>query len=81
MTFETHARAQRWLIVAGLFFFLAINFADKALIGLAAEPIMRELNLTHGQFGRIAASFFTLFSISALLVGLLSNRVKTRWLL
>ncbi|WP_310632447.1 MFS transporter [Paraburkholderia sp.] len=81
MTFETHTRAQRWLIVAGLFFFLAINFADKALIGLAAEPIMRELNLTHGQFGRIAASFFTLFSISALLVGLLSNRVKTRWLL
>jgi MFS family permease len=81
MTFETRGKGRRWLIVAGLFLFLAINFADKALIGLAAEPIMRELHLTHSQFGRIAASFFTLFSISALLVGLLANRVKARWLL
>ena len=67
--------------MTGLFFFLAINFADKALMGLAAEPIMRELGLTHTQFGRIAASFFLLFSLSSLLVGLLSDRVKTRWLL
>ena len=81
MTFETRGKPRRWVIVAGLFFFLAINFADKALIGLAAEPIMRELHLTHSQFGRIAASFFTFFSISALLVGLLANRVKARWLL
>ena len=81
MTPETRSKRQRWVIVAGLFFFLAINFADKALIGLAAEPIMRELGLTHTQFGRIAASFFTFFSISALLVGLLANRVKARWLL
>ncbi|MEM5420634.1 MULTISPECIES: MFS transporter [Paraburkholderia] len=81
MTSETRYRRQRWVIVVGLFFFLAINFADKALIGLAAEPIMRELGLTHTQFGRIAASFFTFFSISALLVGLLANRVKARWLL
>jgi hypothetical protein len=42
-------------------FFLAINFADKALMGLAAEPIMRELGLTHTQFGRIAASFSCCF--------------------
>ncbi|WP_321946406.1 MFS transporter [Paraburkholderia sp. J10-1] len=81
MTPETRSKRQRWVIVVGLFFFLAINFADKALIGLAAEPIMRELGLTHTQFGRIAASFFTFFSISALLVGLLANRVKARWLL
>jgi MFS family permease len=81
MTQESRSTRRRWVIVIGLFFFLAINFADKALIGLAAEPIMRELGLTHAEFGRIAASFFTFFSISALLVGLLANRVKARWLL
>jgi MFS family permease len=81
MTLVTHGNGRRWMIVAGLFFFLAINFADKALIGLAAEPIMRELHLTHAAFGRIAASFFTFFSVSALLVGLLANRIKARWLL
>lgn len=81
MTQQARSTRRRWAIVIGLFFFLAINFADKALIGLAAEPIMRELQLTHTAFGRIAASFFIFFSISALIVGLLANRVKTRWLL
>jgi MFS family permease len=84
MAFKASGKAggnRRWIIVIGLFFFLAINFADKSLIGLAAEPIMRDLGLTHAEFGRIAASFYAFFSISALLVGLLANRVKTRWLL
>jgi MFS family permease len=81
MRFEASGRGRRWVIVAGLFFFLAINFADKSLIGLAAGPIMHDLHLTHAGFGRIAASFYAFFSVSALLVGLLANRVKTRWLL
>ncbi|MFM0340522.1 MFS transporter [Paraburkholderia fungorum] len=81
MTVSARGIRHRWVVVISLFFFLAINFADKAVMGLAAEPIMRELHLTHSQFGRIAASFFTLFSLSSLLVGLLANRIKTRWLL
>lgn len=81
MTRQTTQSRYRWTIAGGLFLFLAINFADKAVIGLAAEPIMRELQLSHAQFGRIAASFFALFSVSAVVVGLLANRVKTRWLL
>ena len=32
-----------WLIVAMLFSFMVINFADKAVLGLSALPIMREL--------------------------------------
>lgn len=81
MTLEARGTGDRRLIAIALFFFLAINFADKALIGLAAEPIMRDLHLSHTEFGRIAASFFTLFSLSALFVGMLANRIKTRWLL
>jgi hypothetical protein len=61
MQLSTRDIRHRWVVVTGLFFFLAINFADKALMGLAAEPIMRELGLTHTQFGRIAASFFRCF--------------------
>ena len=40
-----------WTIVALLFLFMMINFADKAIIGLAGVPIMTELNLTPKQFG------------------------------
>lgn len=81
MASEASGRNRRWIIVAALFFFLTINFADKSLIGLAAGPIMHDLHLTHAGFGRIAASFYAFFSVSALLVGLLADRVQTRWLL
>lgn len=81
MAISARDNRTRWIYTAGLFFFLAINFADKAMMGLAAEPIMHELRLSHAEFGRIAASFFALFSVSAVIVGLLANRIKTRWLL
>jgi hypothetical protein len=35
-----------WFIVALLFLFTLINFADKAVIGIAAAPIMQELKLS-----------------------------------
>lgn len=72
---------RRWLIVALLFSFMLINFADKAVLGLSAAPIIAELNLTHAQFGQVGSSFFLFFSISAVLVGFLVNRVSSKWTL
>ena len=46
-----------WLVVGLLFFFMLINFADKAVIGLAAVPIMDDLKLTPSQFGLVGSSF------------------------
>src|SRR6185503_17882197 len=40
-----------WGITALLFLFMLINFADKTVVGLAAVPIMRDLELTPRQFG------------------------------
>jgi MFS family permease len=70
-----------WTITAVLFFFMLINFADKTVVGLAAVPIMRDLNLTPKEFGLLGSSFFLLFSASAVIVGFLANRVMTRWLI
>jgi MFS family permease len=70
-----------WLIVALLFLFMLINFADKAVIGIAAVPIMQELRLSPREFGLIGSSFFLLFSISAIVTGFIVNRVQTRWAL
>ncbi|WP_232470854.1 MFS transporter [Caballeronia hypogeia] len=58
-----------------------INFLDKVVIGVVAVPMTKDLGLSHAQFGLVAGSFFWLFSISTVLVGLVSNRVQTRWLL
>lgn len=70
-----------WIIVTLLFFFMLINFVDKAVIGLAAVPIMKELKLTPMEFGLVNSSFFFLFSISAIATGFIVNRVQSRWAL
>ncbi len=67
-----------WVILAMVVVFMMINFADKAVIGLAAVPIIRDLHLTNAQFGEIGSAFFLLFSLSAALVGFVVNRVSTK---
>lgn len=70
-----------WLIVAMLFLFMVINFADKAVFGLAAVPMMHDLNLSPREFGLVGSSFFLLFSLSGIGFGFLANRVQSKWLL
>jgi MFS transporter, ACS family, D-galactonate transporter len=75
------ARQGAWVVVALLFLFTVINFADKAVVGIAAVPIMRELQLSPRQFGLLGSSFFLLFAVSAIATGFLVNRIQTRWVL
>ena len=70
-----------WRITFLLFLFMLVNFADKIVVGLAGVPIMTELKLEPSQFGLLGSSFFFLFSISAIVVGFIVNRVATRWVL
>ena len=70
-----------WRITFLLFLFMLVNFADKIVAGLAGVPIMTELKLEPEQFGLLGSSFFFLFSISAIVVGFIVNRIETRWVL
>ncbi|MEU1131308.1 MFS transporter [Streptomyces sp. NPDC005900] len=70
-----------WVITAMIVTFMVINFADKSVLGLAAVPIMEELDLSNSTYGLISSSFYFLFSISGLLVGFLSTRISSRVLL
>ena len=65
-----------WTITTVLFFFMLINFADKTVVGLAAVPIMRDLNLTPRHVGLLGSSFFFLFSISAVVVAFLRTACR-----
>ncbi len=60
---------------------MLVNFADKIVVGLAGVPIMTELKLEPEQFGLLGSSFFFLFSIAAIVVGFIVNRIATRWVL
>jgi len=75
---DQQSRRQSWMIVALLFMFMMINFADKIIIGLAGVPIMTDLKLTPKEFGLVGSSFFFLFSISAVVTGFIVNRIKSK---
>src|SRR5215472_14920000 len=70
-----------WLTVGLLLMFMMINFADKAVISIAAVPIIQELKLSPREFGLVGSSFYLLFAVSAVATGFLVNRLQTRWVL
>ncbi|MYW69862.1 MFS transporter [Streptomyces sp. SID8379] len=70
-----------WLIAFLLFAFMVINFADKAVLGLAAKPLTKELGLSSSEYGLIAGAFFLLFNVSAVAGGFIADRVSGRWFL
>jgi len=74
-------RRKGWVVTAMLTGFMVLNFGDKAVLGLVARPAMAELGLTPVQFGFIGSSFFFLFSLSAIAVGAIANRMSSRWLI
>jgi MFS transporter, ACS family, D-galactonate transporter len=76
-----HSQKEAWVIVTLLFLFMLINFADKAVVGIAAVPIMQELKLSPREFGLVGSSFFLLFAVSAIATGFIVNRLPTRWVL
>ena len=70
-----------WTVATMLFLYMLVNFADKAVVGLAAVPIMKEMGLSPKDYGALASSFFLLFSVSGVAVGFLANRKPTRWII
>ncbi|MFC7760231.1 hypothetical protein ACFQY4_21050 [Catellatospora bangladeshensis] len=67
--------------LALLMAFMMINFADKAVLGLAAGPVMTEFGLSNTEFGLLSSAFYLLFSASAATVGLLGDRMPAGTLL
>ncbi|MFI8368390.1 MFS transporter [Streptomyces sp. NPDC085466] len=78
----TNTGRRAWTVTGLLVVFMMVNFADKSVLGLAADEIRTDLGLTATQFGLANSAFFLLFSLSGALVGLLlADRVKAKWLL
>ncbi|MYW67227.1 MFS transporter [Streptomyces sp. SID8379] len=66
-----------WLLLA----FMVVNFADKAVLGLAGPEIRADFGISRAEFGTAQSAFFALFSVAALGVSALTKRVRTTTLL
>lgn len=75
------ADRQAWTATWLLLVFMLVNFADKAVLGLAGPEIMKEFGLSRQEFAAAQAAFFSLFSLSALGVSFLTRKVRTSVLL
>ncbi|MDD7916341.1 MFS transporter [Actinomycetospora callitridis] len=74
-------RRGAWTATALAFAFMVLNFADKSVLGFAGSRVMRDLGIGPAEFGLVQSAFFWLFAAGALIVGALSIRVSTRWLM
>lgn len=70
-----------WTVTALLVVFMMVNFADKSVLGLAADEIRADLRLSATQFGLANSAFFLLFSVAAVVVGLAADRISPKLLL
>lgn len=67
----------RWISLFLLFFASLIIYADKQVIGFAAEPLMNEFNLNGSEWGIVGSSFFILYIITSFIGGTWSDRMGT----
>ncbi|MEH7414957.1 MFS transporter [Neobacillus drentensis] len=67
-----------WVIIFLLFLLTVISNADKAIIGFASVPIMKELKLSPEQWGVVGSVFFLLYSLSAVLGGSLADKIGAK---
>ncbi len=70
-----------WFLALMLTLLMMLNWADKAVIGLAAVPIMRDLGITPQQLGLVSSGMFLAFTLAQLLAAPLSTRIPSKWMI
>lgn len=75
---KSKRRKYGWFVAALLTVLMMLNWADKAVIGLAAVPIMQDLDITPQQLGMVSSGMFLAFTLTQLLVAPLTTKFKTK---
>ncbi|MFE7416269.1 MFS transporter [Rhodococcus sp. NPDC057529] len=72
---------QAWGLTGILVLLVVVNWADKAVFGLVAQPLAREFGLTSAQIGLVGSAFFLAFTVGGFFAGVLHKWMSLRWLL
>ncbi len=73
------SRVGAWGITSLLVSLYVINYADKAVLGIIAQPLREELGLSSSQIGLVGSLFFLTFTIGGFFAGLLNRWMTLRW--
>ncbi|SDD62164.1 MFS transporter [Rhodococcus tukisamuensis] len=74
-------RRRAWGLTGLLVTLGTINNADKAVLGIIAQPLAKDLGLTASQIGLAGSLFFLTFAIGGFFAGTVNRLVSLRWAL
>lgn len=77
----TDSRSKAWGFTGLLVLLYVINWGDKAIFGVVAQPLAEEFGLTASQIGLVGSAFFLTFTIGGLLAGMINKWLPLRWAL
>lgn len=75
------SRVRAWGLTGILVLLVVVNWADKAVFGLVAQPLATEFGLTSAQIGLVGSAFFLAFTVGGFFAGVLHKWMSLRWLL
>jgi sugar phosphate permease len=70
--------ARAWGFTGLLALLYMINNADKAVLGIIAQPLVDELGITNAQIGMVGSLFFVAYILTTFSSGFLYNRLGLR---
>ena len=70
-----------WGMTGLVLFLYVVNYADKAVLGIVAQPLAHDLGLDHAQIGLVGSLFFVTFTVGGFLAGPLARYLTLRWAL
>ncbi|GGJ49568.1 MFS transporter [Glutamicibacter ardleyensis] len=73
--------AYGWTVTVMLLILMMVSWADKAILGIVAVPIMKDLGISPAQFGLLGSAVFMLFGIAQFVAAPIANKVKAKWIL
>lgn len=69
-----------WVIISLCAAFLFYKYIIQVYPGIITDQLMREFNLTGAGIGNLAATFYYVYMITQLFVGILLDKYSPRWL-
>ncbi|MGV9669953.1 MFS transporter [Gordonia sp. NPDC003504] len=75
------SRRTAWGLTGLLVALYVVNYADKAVLGIIAQPLADEIGLSSAQIGLVGSLFFLTFTIGGFFAGLLNRWLTLKWAL
>lgn len=69
VAFGSESRTTAWGYTSLLLLLYVINWGDKTILGLAAQPLREELGLSTTQIGLLGSAFFLAFAVGGFFAG------------